>query len=259
MEQVQTCRWIETGAGAPVVFLNGIFGTLEDWRAALDASDPRWRFVVPEIPLFDAVVREASIAEVARHVIQFLDAMRFDEVVLGGNSIGGQVALAVALRHPGRISGLILSGASGAGEHQIGTISHRPSTQYVRSQVAHVLDRPGLVDDERIESIRRTLGTSQGLLRALRYSRACRSERVVDSLGDVRCPALLVWGMNDRITPRWVAERFHAGLPQSDLVVVPDAAHAPMLEQPAAFAAAVNAWLADIGWGAAGISRERSA
>ncbi|MEO6027155.1 MAG: alpha/beta hydrolase [Candidatus Binatia bacterium] len=246
----QDYRWIESGAGHPVVLLNGIFGILEDWDAMLRSVDPQWRFLVPEIPLFAATVREASIAEIGRHVWRFVDAMQLGSVVLGGSSIGGQVAIELALQDPDRVQGLILTGASGIGEHRIGTISHRPSTAYVRTQVANVLDRPELVSEERIESIRRTLGTPAAILKALRFSRECRTGAIASRLGDIRVPTLLVWGANDRITPRDLAERFQGALADAELVIIPDAGHAPMLEQPAAFAAATSSWLRRIGYGA---------
>jgi pimeloyl-ACP methyl ester carboxylesterase len=243
-------RWTEQGGGRPIVFLSGMFGERRDWDAALDAFAPEWRFLVPEIPLFAPVVREPTIAEIARHVLRFLDDLEIESAVLCGNSIGAQVALEIAFAHPTRVGGLVLSGASGIGEHRIGAISIRPSPAYIRSQVAHVLDHPALVGEERIEAIRRTLAVPASILKALRFSRACRSGGLAARLGAIVAPALLVWGANDRITPRPIAERFRSGLANAELVLVPDAAHAPMLEQPVAFAAATTSWLRRIGYGA---------
>jgi predicted metal-dependent phosphoesterase TrpH len=64
-------------------------------------------------------------------------------------------------------------------------------------------------------------------------------------LPEVRVPTLLVWGKDDRITPPEVAERFHALIPESELVLLPNCGHAPMLEQPDAFNSVVWWWLHD--------------
>jgi len=58
-------------------------------------------------------------------------------------------------------------------------------------------------------------------------------------------PTLLVWGKDDRITPSDVAERFHARIRGSQLVYLPNCGHAPMLERPEAFNAAVGDWLVE--------------
>jgi pimeloyl-ACP methyl ester carboxylesterase len=58
-------------------------------------------------------------------------------------------------------------------------------------------------------------------------------------------PALLVWGKDDRITPVEVAERFHASMPDSELVYITNCGHVPMLERPDAFIEVVGAWVRD--------------
>jgi 2-hydroxy-6-oxonona-2,4-dienedioate hydrolase len=66
-----------------------------------------------------------------------------------------------------------------------------------------------------------------------------------DRLSQIRVPTLLVWGKDDRITPTDVAERFHARIGGSQLVYLPNCGHAPMLERPEAFHAAVGDWLVE--------------
>ena len=61
-----------------------------------------------------------------------------------------------------------------------------------------------------------------------------------DRLGEIHCPTLLVWGTEDRVTPRDVAIRFLDGIPSATLRLVPECGHAPMLEHPEAFARAVE-------------------
>jgi pimeloyl-ACP methyl ester carboxylesterase len=83
-------------------------------------------------------------------------------------------------------------------------------------------------------------------VQVLRVARAAKRHNLEERLGDVRVPALIVWGKEDRITPPEVAERFHAGIPGSQLVYLPNCGHAPMLERPEAFDAVVSEWLSEL-------------
>ena len=77
----------------------------------------------------------------------------------------------------------------------------------------------------------------------LRFARDARRDNLEARLGRIRVPALLVWGLNDRITPPRVGERFHALIQTAQLCGLAHCGHAPMLERPGPFAAAVTAWL----------------
>jgi pimeloyl-ACP methyl ester carboxylesterase len=106
-------------------------------------------------------------------------------------------------------------------------------------------EHPTLVTPQWVESIRHIVTTPHLALRVLRAARAAKHHNVEERLGDIRVPTLIVWGKEDRITPHEVAERFHTHIPGSHLVYLPNCGHAPMLEQPKAFDAAVSEWLVE--------------
>jgi pimeloyl-ACP methyl ester carboxylesterase len=88
------------------------------------------------LPIFDPTLAETSVEGLARHVVRFLDALDLHRVVLGGNSLGGHVALHLALTEPERVAGLILTGSSGLFERTVtGRAPHRPSTEWVRARM----------------------------------------------------------------------------------------------------------------------------
>ena len=160
--------------------------------------------------------------------------------MIGGNSLGGHVALEMALSHRDRVSGLILTGSSGLFERTFTRgVPHRPSEAYVRQKMEEIFFDPRLVTPEWVESVRRTVTTPASALRVLRFARAAKRHNIEDRLAAIDAPALLVWGRDDRITPPEVAERFQALLPDSHLTFLPRCGHAPMLEQPDAFNEAV--------------------
>jgi pimeloyl-ACP methyl ester carboxylesterase len=237
-------RWLERGEGEPVLFLHGLMGQMDHWELTLEALADICRPMALALPILDPGLRETSIEALGRHVGRFLAAIDMPRVVIGGNSLGGHVALELALSYPERVSGLILTGSSGLFERSFTRgVPHRPTAEYVRAKMEEVFYRPDLVTPEWVESVRRTVTAPASALRVLRFARAAKRHSVEGRLEAIRVPTLLVWGRNDRITPPPVAERFRSLIADSELALLSACGHAPMLERPEVFAAVVAEWL----------------
>jgi pimeloyl-ACP methyl ester carboxylesterase len=239
-------RWLERGEGEPVVLLHGLMGRTDHWEQALEALRHLCRPIALALPILETDMPEASIEEIVRYVIRFLDALDIQRAVVGGNSLGGHVALEMALSYRERVSGLILTGSSGLFERTFTRgVPHRPSEAYVRQKMEEIFFDSRFVTPEWVESVRRTVTTPASAIRVVRFARAAKRHNIEDRLGEIDAPALLVWGKEDRITPPEVAERFQALLPDSRLTFLPCCGHAPMLEQADAFNEVVADWLID--------------
>jgi len=237
-------RWLERGEGEPVLLLHGLMGRMDDWDDVLDLLALACRPIAPLLPIFDPRLPEISIAALADHVASLLDALDIPRTVLGGNSLGGHVALALALAQPERVSGLILTGSSGLFERGFTRgVPHRPSADYVRGKMEEVFWDSTLVTSDWVESVRQTVTDPATALRVIRFARAAKHENLEGRLHEIQAPTLIVWGEDDRITPPEVAERFRALIPDSRLTFLPRCGHAPMIEQPGGFSLAVQAWL----------------
>src|SRR5262249_22220985 len=239
-------RWLERGEGEPIVLLHGLMGKMSHWDDTLESLAPVGRAIALSLPILERDMPKISIAGVARYVACFLDALEIPRAVVGGNSLGGDVALALALDHPERVSGLLLTRASRLFERNFAPgVPHRLTTEYVREKMEEVFFDARLVTPEWVESVRRVVTTRASALRVLRFARAAKRHNIEERLRDVALPARLVWGRDDRITPPDVAERFHRLLPESSLFFLPRCGHAPMLEQPDAFNEVVAEWLVE--------------
>jgi pimeloyl-ACP methyl ester carboxylesterase len=106
-----------------------------------------------------------------------------------------------------------------------------------------VFHDPALVTDGWVENVHRLVTTPACALRILRLARDARRDNLEARLGEIRIPTLLVWGLEDRITPPEVADRFRALIPHAHLWHLSRCGHAPMLERPEAFAEVVGDWL----------------
>ena len=238
-------RWLERGEGEAVVLLHGLMGAMDHWDGVIEVLGDGYRAMAPSLPIFDPVLAETSIPELARHVVRLLEALEIEHAVVGGNSLGGHVAVEVALAHPDRVSGLILTGSSGLFERGFTrNVPHAPSAEYVRTKMEEVFYDPALVTPGWVEGVRRLVTTRATALRVLQFARAAKRHSVEGDLARVAVPTLLVWGKDDRITPVDVAERFHALIPESELVLLPNCGHAPMLEHPRIVGDIVKDWLA---------------
>lgn len=237
-------RWLERGAGEPVMLLHGLMGQMHHWDAVLEAVGDGYRAIAPTLPVFHPDLREATVGALGRYVLRFLDALDIQRAVLGGNSLGGHVALRLALEHPDRVSGLVLTGSSGLFERGFTTgVPHRPDRAWVRRKMEEVFWNPALVTDGWVEDVHRLVTTPASALRILRLARDARRDNLEERLGEIRVPTLLIWGFDDRITPPEVAERFRARIPDTHLWHLSQCGHAPMLERPAVFADALVDWL----------------
>src|SRR5262249_13805712 len=147
-------RWIEAGAGIPVLCLHGLFGTSDHWESVLEALAPSYRAMALTLPIFDTPPDDLSISGLRGYVEAFLAAARLPPAIIVGNSLGGHIALDLALHAPERVRGLVLSGSSGLFERSFTRgVPHRPSTEFVREKMTEVFHDPAWVTPERVEAV----------------------------------------------------------------------------------------------------------
>jgi pimeloyl-ACP methyl ester carboxylesterase len=179
-----------------------------------------------------------------------MDAKGIDRATLMGGSLGGHLAVLVALQQPARVDRLILMGACGAWP---------PPGILALIGLNTLWQDPIVVDHLRRKwpSIYRRIVSSQDPVaqRLFRYQMAVRADRKQywaegraasralksifyhscrPGIPSVRQPTLLVWGENDRIHLLSEGLYYRQHLPDARLVVVPNSAHEVILDQPAA-------------------------
>ncbi|MET4131454.1 pimeloyl-ACP methyl ester carboxylesterase [Porphyrobacter sp. MBR-155] len=258
---------------APAIMLlhgsNADLHTWEPWVAALKSQYRVIRFdqvghgLTGPDPAHD--YRRANYVADIREVADTLGLERF---IIGGNSMGGKHALAFAIAHPDRVSGLVLVDASGgpmpqdkaakknSGGGNIGfRIARMPGVNRLveqitpRSLIAQSLEQSvslkSIITEPMIDrywELLRYPGNRRATLK--RFSQPHESLTEAEIAG-VTAPTLILWGEDDRLIPvaagQWLAEV----MPTAQITVYPNIGHLPHEEAPAATLGDLLPWLAE--------------
>lgn len=183
-------------------------------------------------------------------------------MTLVGFSLGGNIAVIFAERHPELVKGLILISPGGfpitmtAGEKLFQNLVRLPGLgEYVirlfgekmsnpDSQSSDLYDQallPGYV--ERLKGLERYKGTLSAWLSTIRHFPIEELESSYRALGDSRKPVLLVWGKEDRVLPFATTENVRAAIPQVELLALEQAGHASHYEKRDVVNAAILSFL----------------
>lgn len=240
---------LERGGGAPVVLIHGLFGDPTNWARVMDTLADRFWLHAPQLPIDYRRGRHAgnfdAFQALADSVVDYLDARGIERASVGGNSLGGQVAVDLGLRYPDRVERLVLTGSAGLFERDLWTTGMpRVDREWIRRQASEVFYDARHVTDDLVNQVEAMLADRRYRRFILRVARTTRAYDLRAELGRLTQPTLLVWGQEDRITPPGVAERFAAELPDARLRFLAQCGHVPPMEQPEAFGRVLAAFLA---------------
>jgi pimeloyl-ACP methyl ester carboxylesterase len=166
-----------------------------------------------------------------------IDDLSIDRMTLVGASLGSAVALTYAVRHPGRVSTLVLSGApTMAGNAELGIASFGKLTRTVAEASADRLfhDRRRLPDGL-LERAYRTFIQKRAFVNMIRLMRASETFDSATPLGLVDVDTLMIWGEQDRISRVSDWRRLLPRARRGTFVTIAECGHSPMLERPAEF------------------------
>ena len=237
-------RTTEQGESGPqMLLLHGLFGAVSNWEGVFPIMAEFSRVIALEFPILTGHRSEVRVKSLAAFSECFIRTRGLQPVTLCGNSLGGHVALRMALASPQTVDCLILSGASGLYEHSVDALPVRPTGEYIREHMGQVFFNNRFVTDEAVTEILDILSNRVNHLNLIHAARSAKKDNLLESLKYIQAPTLLVWGEDDEITTMKVAEIFHKNIPNSKLVTVKNCGHAPMIEHPEWFAEEVRKFL----------------
>lgn len=250
----------------PIVLIHGTSASLHTWEGWVAALQPQRRVITMDLPGFGLTGPSAgndySGAAYVRFVLDLLDALGVERCVLGGNSLGGDIAWRVAAAAPQRVERLILVDAGGyrlqSESVPIGfRIARMPVVnrlmqftlprRLIEASVRNVYGDPSRVTPELVDRYYE-LTLRNGNRRAL-ARRFEQGDFGADAarIATLKQPTLIIWGGRDRLIPAEHAQRFARDIAGSRLAVFDDLGHVPHEEDPARTVAAVKAFLSRTG------------
>jgi pimeloyl-ACP methyl ester carboxylesterase len=243
----------DSGEGVPLVLLHAF-----PLRAAMwDAVRPRGaRVLAPDQRGFGGSplgADEPSLDRCADDVVALLDHLGLDRVVLGGSSMGGYVAMALARRAPERLRGLVLVGTKAGADPDAGRAGRlamagrldagdraplRETVVPALTGQTSAAERPDAV--ERVRAL-----AEEADLRAAAWAQRAMAARPdsADVLRGLDVPALVVVGEEDVLSPPPEARAMADALPDARLVVLPRTGHLLAVETPEPLVAVLEDFL----------------
>ena len=222
-------------ADAPAVVLVHGLGVASTYMVPTAVRLAReYRVYAPDLRGFghsDKPSGALDIPELADALVAWMDAAGLERAVLIGNSLGCQIIVDTAVRHPGRVQRAVLQGPT------LDRYARTLRQQLVRVFLDAFWEHPSqpLVQARDYAKF--------GLRRSLRTFQFARRDRIEDKLPLVRVPTLVVRGTRDPIVSQRWAEEVTRLLPTGRLVVIPGAPHTLNYSTPREFVRVLRPFL----------------
>lgn len=254
------------GTPPPLLLIHGTSSSLHTWEGWAQALKGQRRVISFDLPGFGLTgpfegqyERDNYHGDVyARFVLDLLDALKVQQVVMAGNSLGGEVAWRTAVMAPQRVAGLVLVDAVGP---RFTPQAVPLGFQLVRVPVLGRLGEFALSKGLVAEGLHSVYGDPARVTEALidrhydlalrdgnRRALGLRVRQMVNGeheerINTIKTPTLLLWGSRDRLVPPSVGQDFARRIAGSQLVLLEGLGHVPQEEDPARSVAPVKTFL----------------
>lgn len=238
-------KFVDEGEGDVLLLLHGLFGALSNWEGVVNRFSKKFRVVIPMLPIYEMPIKEAGLEGLRKFVEDFVAAKKLDNMTIMGNSLGGHIALLYTLKNADKVKKLILTGSSGLFEDSMGgSYPKRGNYQYIKERVSYTFYDPQVATKELVDEVFETTNSIPKCMRIVAIAKSAQRNNMASEIPNIKVPTLLVWGLNDTITPAVVAHEFNRLIPNSQLRFVDKCSHAPMMEHPEKFNELVEDFLA---------------
>ncbi|MEW6736436.1 MAG: alpha/beta hydrolase [Acidobacteriota bacterium] len=237
-----------------MVLLHGFCSSNYTWKdCMLPLATAGYRVIAPDLKGFGFSEKPADqrydITDQAKLIIGLLDSLGVEQATFIGNSYGGAVSMACALRNPDRVKQLVLVDAV----HNNGALGRRPiyvrmmrtrgvaevfgpllfgSPRLVRHYLSNMYHDKTVVTEERYHAYHRPLRAASCQAAAITTMRQWEASWLEQELSAIAVPTLIIWGEYDWALPvEWGAE-LHLAMPNSQFIVIPNCGHLPQEERP---------------------------
>jgi pimeloyl-ACP methyl ester carboxylesterase len=261
-----TIAYIDEGSGTrTILMVHGLASNAGFWRYNIKELSAHYRVIAVDLPGYGKSDKGAYPYTLTFHadiLSGLLRALQIDRVVFDGNSMGGQIGIWFSLRHPEQLDRLILTDPAGIEHFSDGekdwfrgyfstSLIKKTPEWTIRANLANNLSSFDERFEWMVEERARTVKTPEFDLFAyavVRSVHAMVDEPTDTILGRVKAPTLVIFGERDLLIPnpvlhggtsREVGEKAVRDMQNARLVMIPDAGHISMMDQPEQYNRAV--------------------
>jgi pimeloyl-ACP methyl ester carboxylesterase len=241
----------------PLILLHGLGATKASWLTVIGALARSHRVVAVDLPGFGASSKPIGTYDArffADHVVGLLDRLGYERALFAGNSMGGRIAMELAMSHPQRVAAIACLCPAAAFSYQpalwlarmirpeVGLLFGRLPRGRMRRDLRRLFADPDRIDEPwyeaAIDDFLRTWKSPRARLAfssALRHLYLDRPDGETGfwtRLAEMVCPALYIYGERDVLITHRFGRKVSRVLPGAKVVVWPDCGHAPQLELP---------------------------
>lgn len=245
------------GSGPPLLLIAGLASDSQSWLPVLPALAERYTVILLDNRGVGRSTQqcETSIELMAEDCLALLSHLGLQKAHLAGHSMGGMVALELALRCPEQVQSMVLLASTARNAHRNNLLfadwadaaeTGSDQAAWFRTILAWILTERFFDAKEMVDAVLtylRTYPWPQSALAFRAQVEALARYDATDRLGQVTVPTCVIAAEQDILLPLHHARQLARGIPGATLQVIPDAAHSIHTEQPAAVAAAVSSWL----------------
>ncbi|HUW23549.1 MAG TPA: alpha/beta hydrolase [bacterium] len=244
------------GYGEPIILIHGMFTSSLCWINTIHELANSYKVYALDLPGWgesDKPKVNYSTIYYAQFLNEFMRYFEIEKSIFVGHSIGGQIALSMAVEYPKKVKKLILVNSGGILPSKlpkllflfkVSFIGYLLSCWIMRKSAIKSMMRNAMffnsqyvTDDvlnDAFKSSKYAFSKLMGNLTDLR-----------DRLSEIGIPTLIIWGKKDRSLPLDMGSLFNKLIPNSVLEVIQEAGHYPQIEKPEVFNSIIQRFLSD--------------
>ena len=228
-------QYLQGGSGDPLLVLHHSIGNA-GWMPVYEQLAASRRVLVPDLPGYGQSERPEWAREtrdIAILVLQLLDKLGLGPLPIVGLGFGGWIAAEMATMNQQRVSSLVLVGSPGIqpDEGEILDQMLIDYDEYVKAGFSDEAAYAAEFGEDPAPEVRELWDFSREMTARLTWKPYMFNRRLPHLLQEVQTPTLLVWGADDGVVPRAVAEAYEAALPNAGIEIVADCGHMVDIEQ----------------------------
>ena len=237
--------YLEGGSGAPLVLVHGFGADKDNFTRVARWLTPHYRVIAPDLVGFGESAHRTDVdyryAAQAERLHAFVQALGLQRIDLGGNSMGGAIAMSYAAQYPQEVASLWLIDCAGIAEappsELAKTIAATGANPLMITQesdfpafIKFVMSDPPYIPGSVMDVLARERIANQALERQVFQQIA--TDSVSAAVAGLKTPTLVVWGDEDRALSVGTVPVLQKLLPNAQAIVMPHVGHAPMIERP---------------------------